>query len=494
MEFIINMFKFLANQATNSLGTLIRGMIHKRDYGSRFMNEKEVSSFLSSSNKGLLLDGNNLRQNLKESYMHNLIVAKSGAGKTTKYIISNVLDKANSLSSLVVNDPKGEVHRLTSGYMKSKGFDVVVFNPDDFRNSHCFNPFHQDQNELEIEQDIETITWSGNPGAEAFWNNGASRIMSALAKILAAGDYKYFNLPNLYRLLQAFGDKGKGIEHWVLENGWYKNNPDDDYLIREWQAAITGNSEGVSSFIMNALTALRMLSNRDIRAFFSHNSYDLRKLRKRKTIIYFITPASRQRYYSFITSIFFRKIFTECMRDEHLRGNSLPVHILYDEFGNSYVSDFSSIANTIRGYNVSLSIILQSISQLEERYGKGEDKTILGAFNTQLCYDSCDHITASYFSNLCGVKNDWKEKDRNKDNNLLDDRMDLQQYNLINADGVRRIAEDEVLIVSRNRYPLLTKVTPYYTNRRFRNNAKYPPFSVKREGKITLHVVNTDKD
>jgi len=50
-----------------------------------------------------------------------------------------------------------------------------------------------------------------------------------------------------------------------------------------------------------------------------------------------------------------------------------------DEFGHSSIPDFDTLT-TIRKYDVSISMILQSISQLESRYGKtaGEVEKMLG--------------------------------------------------------------------------------------------------------------------
>ncbi|MCI5165810.1 MAG: hypothetical protein D3903_06870 [Candidatus Electrothrix sp. GM3_4] len=48
--------------------------------------------------------------------------------------------------------------------------------------------------------------------------------------------------------------------------------------------------------------------------------------------MFFITPAKNRKYFTFITSLFFNSVFNECMRDEHLNGDTLPVYIFYDEF------------------------------------------------------------------------------------------------------------------------------------------------------------------
>ena len=462
-------FKKLGRIAFKVTEFIIRGKILNSKDGARFLESHEVGDFLSSRNKGLLLDGRKSRLSVSESFQNVCLSARVGAGKTTKYIIPNVLDKANRDVSMVVHDPKGEVHYYCSGYLKSHGYKIIVFNPQDTSESNLFNPLTEARNQIELEQVAETLIWSGNPSdGDAYWNNGATRILSVLIKCLSFGDRKYFNLANLYFLLQNFGDMGKGIEHWVGGNCRDPMFPDDRSVLDEWHGALGGNEEAVQSFVGVCLTSLKALTNRDLKIFFSKSDYDLKNLRREKTAIFFITPPEHQKYYSFVTSLFFRSVFNECMRNEHLSGKSLPVYILYDEFGNSYISDFVSVANTIRGYGVSLSIILQSISQLGMRYGQKTAEAIQGAFNTNICLSSSDPVTADYFSNLSG-------RVRERQIRRFDDtNSDYREYNLLNSDEVRTIGDNESLVISKNRHPVKINVTPYFANRVFKKASIFP--------------------
>lgn len=456
--------------------------------GSRFMDSLEMSEFITSRNTGLLLDGVDKRLSEKESFQNVCLVARVGAGKTTKYIIPNVLDKAGRDVSLVVHDPKGEVYDHTAGYMRQNGFEIVRYNPQDISQTCLFNPLIEAKTEIELEQVAETIIWSGNPGEkDAFWNSGAIRILNVLLKCLSFGDPACFNLPNLYYLLQNFGAMGEGLDDWISRNCWDPRRPNDPYVLNEWRGALTGNQEAIQSFVGICLTSLRAMSNKDMQCFFSKSDYKLSDFRKKKTIIYFITPPEHQQYYSFVTSLFFRSVFNECMRGKHLSGTSLPVYILYDEFGNSFVNDFVSVASTIRGYGVSLSIILQSISQLSMRYGRTTAESIQGAFNTNMCLSSSDPVTAEYFARMAGRERYYLPRDTS----LLDTRVDYSERDLIGADMVRQIGDDEALVISRNKNPVKFEVRPYFKNRRFNKAASFPkpPFASSAKD-FDIKIVN----
>lgn len=124
------------------------------------------------------------------------------------------------------------------------------------------------------------------------------------------------------------------------------------------------------------------------------------------------------------------------------------------------------MANTIRGYHVSLSIILQSISQLSARYGQDYAKSIQGGFNSYLTYSGSDPETARFFEELSGrviQHQDARDEHENARHH---------EHNLLNADSIRRISEDEAILISGNRHPARLRTTPYFKRGRFRRASK----------------------
>ena len=226
------------------------------------------------------------------------------------------------------------------------------------------------------------------------------------------------------------------------------------------QGTIAGNKEGIQSFILNAITALRAMSNPDIGKLTAKTDINLEDIRHQKTIIYFVTPPQHIEYYSFLTSLFFRSVFNACMRKLPSRQD-LDVYILYDEFGHSTIPNFVSTANTVRAYRVSLSIILQNIAQLEARYGKIYAKSIQGGFSTYITYSGSDPETVLLFEKLSGRVRERQRKE-------LDDIVDTyKEYNLMNAGEVRTIASDKVLLVSTNNNPVLLDSKGYYELKKY---------------------------
>jgi len=445
---------------------LFKGKVLRKTEGAEFSKSHEYSKYLNSANKGLLLNGLDLSLSEPESYQNVCVIARVGAGKTTRYIVPNVLHRAKKNCSIVVNDPKGEVYELTSGYMKANGFNVIVIDPENIERSSSFNPFLEAKDEIELEQIAEILVKCGNPEEKgSFWNNGAIRFVSVFMKCLQnAGQDNpaYFTLANLYYLFQNFGNDGRKLDDWMARYSVNPTNPEDPRLWNEWKGVLTGNEEGVQSFVLNAITALKAISNHKIARLTSKSDFRLDRIRDEKTIIYFITPPQHAEYYSFLTSIFFRSVFNACMR-KLPSSTTLPVYVLYDEFGHSTIPNFVSTANTIRGYKVSISIILQSISQLNARYGRDYAYSIQGGFNTYLAYSGSDPETASFFEKIIG-----KQRITQLPNSMQHFVENYREQNLMNSNEVRTMEKDRVLIVTTNKNPVLIKSYPFFETSRFK--------------------------
>ncbi len=455
--------KFLSELSKNAAYGLIFGKFLKREGGARLLTNSETGNLLSPRNTGLLIDGQEGRLSERESFQNVAVVARVGAGKTSRYIIPAVLDRAKRNCSIVVNDPKGEVFAETSGYLQSRGFKVIAINPEDLGGSSRFNPLLEAKTDIEIEQVAEILIKAGAGNSkDEFWNHGATRMVSVLLKLLQRAGYddpSYYTLGNLYHLLQNFGQDGSPLDDFVIKWAYDPTSPDDASLWEEWKGAVTGNPNAVQSFALTALTALKAFTNKNLIELTASSSFSLEAIRHEKTAIFFITPPHLAEYYGFWTSVFFRSVFNAAMRKMPDRS-TLPLYILYDEFGHSTIPSFVSVANTIRGYKVSLSIVLQSLSQLSARYGRDYAQSIQGGFTTYLCYSGSDQETARFFEAIAGKVIEVR---RDKIEDVTQQR---HEYNLLPADAVRRLGDQQALLVSANKNPAIIETKGYFQSRK----------------------------
>ena len=74
--------------------------------------------------------------------VHSLVIGSTGSGKTTTFInpMIQLLGASSCGSSMIMTDPKGELFDLHSGFLKSRGYDVMVLDLRDTYSSSRWNP------------------------------------------------------------------------------------------------------------------------------------------------------------------------------------------------------------------------------------------------------------------------------------------------------------------------------------------------------------------
>lgn len=80
------------------------------------MSRRERRRILSPGHGWLVL-GRRQRLSLKDPFTNLELVAPTGSGKTTRYVIPNLL---LAEESVVVTDPSGEIFRATAGHLTER--------------------------------------------------------------------------------------------------------------------------------------------------------------------------------------------------------------------------------------------------------------------------------------------------------------------------------------------------------------------------------------
>ena len=100
---------------------------------------------------------------------------------------------------------------------------------------------------------------------------------------------------------------------------------------------------------------------------------EIGKIGEEKTALFAIIPDSNADF-NFLVSILYTQLFQELFykADNEYKG-ALPLHVHFvmDEFANvALPNDFEKILSTMRSRNISVSIILQNLSQLKALFDK----------------------------------------------------------------------------------------------------------------------------
>lgn len=440
----------------------------RKKVSSRFLPVWQQWRFLSGANFGLLLDGTGRRRlSADHSFEHVAVLSPTGAGKTTRYIVPNILTLDHC--SMVITDPSGEIFEQTSGYLQRRGFLIQVLNLADPSRGFGYNPVAKADSFTDLDKLAEVLMRSANPvvrPGDDIWYTGPQSLMAVLLRCLKnSGRPEWQNLHNLLHLLQHFGKDGKALLDFVAA---YHG---DQATLNQFQEFCAGNEKMIASFLTMATNALRLLNNPDIARMMARDELDFHALRERKTVVYLIVPETDARFYRFIINTFYSQFFAS-QKQLRYKQEGFPIYCLLDEFGQFYVPDFPTIATTIRKYRVSLSIIIQDVGQLREQYGQNGAATILsGAMRTKLFYSGLDVETAKMVETMLGRVRVPYHMGQSND-------LRHQEENLLNADRISRIPDSQAILIRGNEEPVWFWTLPFYRNRSLKARTEIEPVNL----------------
>ncbi len=445
---------------------------HHRPQG--FMNIIKRIYLINPFRKGLLINGLRDRISQKTSFTHCLVVAKTGGGKTSSFIIPNILKLNNC--SILCTDLSGELHKKTSGYMAKKGYDIKIINPTKLDISNRYNPLASITTYKEI-LDVSSIL--ANSGvqhrSDPFWNHGAKKLIEILVTALVSqkeqrkqnnikNHDKYCNLANLRHLLNLFGKSGKGIDAFIQRHsvGNYQNN------YKEWKGFTSGNDKTTKSFVTNALNILSIVGNEDFAKLTSSNEIDLNEIRNKKTIVYLQIPQEDLEVYGFLLNLFYSRFFATCFKSNDEK--TLPVYCLLDEAGHTNIPSLATTITTIRKYRVSISLIIQSLSQFETAYGDSQANTIInGGITNQIYYAGLDLDTCERLEKILGTVITEETDDKGNKRTITKPLMDTQ--------SIMRMKDRQAIYLYSNQKPTLLRLKPYFKHLLFSQYSKIPQYT-----------------
>ncbi len=439
------------------------------------MSGRERARFLAPENKGLILSPRH-RLRRQDSFTNLVLVAPTGSGKTTRYVIPNVL---HVQGSVVVTDPSGEIYQRTSGHLQSRGFGIQVLAPGEVAKSERFNPLSFWSKPQELRQ-LATILGMSVQGrsADPFWSTSAINLLwLGLAALVNVEAEQFINLGNLRWLLNHLGGDRGALDAFMV-----RHLGEQEAVLAEYRAFCAQDPKVLASILSSARAALEMWADEDICRLTARNTIDIAALRQKPTAIYIVVPEHQIQYFGQLVNLFYSACFAHCLTSGGDQGSSsssrdLPVYFFLDEFGNlGYIHDIASVITTLRKRRCSVSLILQELSQLRAVYGPDAARTIFsGGCANKLFFAGLDLETALYVEQALGQNTEYDTTFGG-----IDDRARTLAVPLLRSDEMRRLpAEDAVLISGRQR-PARIELPPYFLVPSLQRLAKIPPAPFRR--------------
>lgn len=358
------------------------------------------------NNERILADGVSVSNDTTVTGLNNndLIIGSSGSGKTGGYVIPNL---QNINESIVVSDTKGQLRRMFSDELKSKGYEVCCLDLVNPLESCGYNPLmgiRRYDNGSYREQDVLTLANNIMPALDKmdpFWERAAAGYIAFL--IAFCMDFlppEEQNMTSVCELHRKFLKPGGDISFVKMTT----ENPECYSSKKMAQIRSASSADKMWSSICEfASRALEPFDFEEAKTIFeSAESFDISSLGKKKTVL-FLNVSDTDRTFDNLVNIFYTQALQILcsIADKNPNGRlDVPVRIIMDDFAASAsIPDFDKIISVIRSRDISVSLVLQSMTQLESMYNHAEAVTIINNCN-HIIYLGCQDLeTANYIGN-----------------------------------------------------------------------------------------------
>lgn len=338
---------------------------------------------------------------------NEMIVGPTRSGKTTSVIEPKLLHTFNG--SLIINVTKRTLVDKYAPIFRGRGYQVWDLNLSEPRKSNVsYDPFEYVKINKDIIKLAETMVGgevsSSREGViDPYWNQSGISGLAAiigLAKMNAEIANRKVTFSDFYKLYSYLKLNETDKECSTTLDGFFDEADRRDrknQFGRMWRT-IRGNAFRTASCIYSVMNnAVDKLMTDDTLEMMRHGKkISFKELGNKKTVL-FVTTSPVNKTMQKLTNMFFTDAFrllfeyAESLPDKEL---PLPVHLICDDFATGCkIPDFYEYLSVFCAKKISVTLLLQSESQLSYMYGKNEATTIINNCDTYVYFGGMDDET-----------------------------------------------------------------------------------------------------
>lgn len=402
-------------------------------------------------------------------HRHNLnviIIGGSGSGKTRFYVIPNAME---CNCSYIFLDPKGELLRSLGKLFEENGIAVTVIDLVHFKG--YYNPMEY----LETDEDAIKLAFAivnntkpkdAPAGGDKFWDDSSVMLISAIILYLmyeAPKEERNF-ATLMYMIMNCqLSEHEMGPNSLEILFQQMEERDPDHPAVLQFKSFKLGSTKTLQSVLISAAANLYMFNSRQFAEMTSRDETFIPRLGLEKRAIFCVIPDNDQTY-NFLITILYGQIFDQLFRladSDPKYGGALPVHVrlMMDEFANvALPKNFKNILSVCRSRNISCDIILQNIAQLKSLF-KDDWEGIVGNCDSLVYLGGNEYGTYEYLSKILG-----KETERTTSQTISksghgtsSESVQSAGRDLATPDEIRRMKDDECLVILRSENPSFDK-------------------------------------
>lgn len=351
---------------------------------------------------------------------HTLLIGATGSKKSRLVVMPTVRILGAAGESMVICDPKAEIYRRTSGFLKQKDYDIHVIN--------LRNPSKGDGwNILEIPYDLfiageidKACEYINDQAAalipinsnDPYWDYSSRDLYVGLALLLFELAKKYGlgnSAVNIQSLIRLKTDMFLSTSSNTIKRGALWQFAEKHDMIRTKLLGIVvcpSDTLGCILSVFDQYLSCFTLQPQII-SLLSDTTIPLNQIGHKKTAIFLIMPDEKSTYHKLIT-IFVKQIYEllidQAYKEHQDSGFPLRVNFILDEFSSlPAISDFPQMIAASRSRNIRFTIVVQSKHQMKQRYQE-ETETIQSNCANWMFLNSREVPLLQEISTLAGDK------------------------------------------------------------------------------------------
>lgn len=456
---------------TQAIGDSIRqfasGLMGDREheqglYQSRWGDIND--GFLSESHDGIRFGDLALSEDI--SMRHALCLAPSGVGKTSTVVINTALGSCVG-QSYIIHSEADDVFQKTSGYFKSKGYEVYKLDlGGDPQHTNHYNAFDFIAHSSDYPKLAQLVFGSQEKTSDPFWIESAQGLGACLFTCVGNMDYQYRNLGFVNKMITWLGSEPQKVDELMAKYA-------DSQTLDNFKYYISMPEKTFGSILAQCKSSMRLYDDPNVVAITSDNDMPI-DLRSKRTVVYLKNNLHNAKYVSPILGIYLHQVTKSLMQEIDIAGKIRPVYCILDEsvMLSRALSNLGILMTQGRKYRLSFLVVAQNIDLLK----KYEDyDAILSNAYSKVYFNSLDNKTSEYVSTTLGrtMTKDAKGNER--------------VTPLYTPEQVRQMIHNQVIILSGNRNAYKVVLKPYYKQFILNMRSKIPPVNISSERKKSLN-------
>lgn len=340
---------------------------------------------------------------------NEIIVGPTRSGKTTSVIEPKLLHTFKG--SLIINVTKRALVDKYAPVFKDRGYQVLDLNLSEPTKSNVsYDPFdyiHTDNDILKLAETVvgSEVGRSRDGNSDPYWKQSATSVLAAtmgVAKLNAESDGRkatFRDFYTLYSCLKLNSDGSTTLDSFFDEaDHRYRRNQ----FGRMWRT-LRGNAPRTAACIYSTANNAvdKLMTDDALEMMRNDKKISFEELSNKKTVL-FVTTSPVNKTMQKLTDMFFtdafRRLFeyAESLPEKEL---PLPVHLICDDFATGCrIPDFHEYISVFCAKKISVTLLLQSESQLSSMYGQGEATTIINNCDTYVYFGGMDKETCHNIS------------------------------------------------------------------------------------------------